>query len=110
MENIWFIAAAWMGMALIASFISIRIGISVALAEILLRVLGGNFLHFQSTSWIDFLTSFGSVLLIFLAGAEIDPASFWKDLGPSFALQLFFNLKSVERGIAKKVYFRQRSG
>ena len=86
MENIWFIAAAWMGMALIASFISIRIGISVALAEILLRVLGGNFLHFQSTSWIDFLTSFGSVLLTFLAGAEIDPASFRKHLGPSLAI------------------------
>ena len=35
LENIWFIAAVWMGLALIASLISIRIGISVALIEIL---------------------------------------------------------------------------
>jgi len=34
-DNIWLIAALWMGMALIASLISIRIGISVALIEIL---------------------------------------------------------------------------
>jgi Kef-type K+ transport system membrane component KefB len=86
MENIWFIAAAWMGMALIASFISIRIGISVALVEILLGVIGGNYLHFQTTPWIDFLASFGSVLLTFLAGAEIDPASFRKHLGPSLTM------------------------
>jgi len=31
MTNIWFIAALWMGTALLASLISIRIGISVAL-------------------------------------------------------------------------------
>ena len=42
LENIWFIAAAWMGLALIASLISIRIGISVALIEILVGVLAGN--------------------------------------------------------------------
>lgn len=86
MENIWFIAAAWMGMALIASFISIRIGISVALVEILLGVIGGNYLHFQTTPWIDFLASFGSILLTFLAGAEIDPASFRRHLKPSLAI------------------------
>ncbi len=86
MTNIWFIAALWMGTALLASLISIRIGISVALVEIFLGVLGGNYLHFQTTPWIDFLASFGSVLLTFLAGAEIDPASFRKHLGPSLAI------------------------
>ena len=34
-ENIWFIAAFWMGLALVASLVSIRLGISVALIEIL---------------------------------------------------------------------------
>lgn len=86
MTNIWFIAALWMGTALLASLISIRIGISVALVEIFLGVLGGNYLHFQTTPWIDFLASFGSVLLTFLAGAEIDPASFRKHLKPSLAI------------------------
>ena len=35
MDNIWFVAAAWMALALVASIISIRVGISVALIEIL---------------------------------------------------------------------------
>ena len=42
LENIWFIAAVWMGLALIASLISIRAGISVALVEILVGVVAGN--------------------------------------------------------------------
>jgi hypothetical protein len=33
--------------------------------------------------WIDFLATFDSGLLTFLAGAEIDPASFKKHLKPS---------------------------
>ena len=50
MDNVWFIAAAWMGMALVASVISIRLGISVALVEIAVGIIGGNFLHFQTTT------------------------------------------------------------
>ena len=42
LENIWFIAAFWMGLALLASLISIRLGISVALIEILVGVMVGN--------------------------------------------------------------------
>jgi len=86
MDNIWFIAALWMGAALIASFISIRLGISVALVEIFVGVIGGNYLGFHTTPWIDFFASFGSVLLTFLAGAEIDPASFRKHLKPSLLI------------------------
>jgi len=80
-HNVWFIAAAWMAVALLASLISIRIGISVALIEIFLGVIAGNFLHFQTTDWINFLATFGAGLLTFLAGAEIDPISLkthWK--------------------------------
>lgn len=86
MDNIWFIAALWMGAALIASFISIRLGISVALVEIFVGVIGGNYLGFHTTPWIDFFASFGSVLLTFLAGAEIDPVSFRKHLKPSLLI------------------------
>src|SRR5438105_1237309 len=86
LSNIWFIAAAWMGVALLASLISVRIGLSVALVEIFLGVIGGNYLGFHTTPWIDFLASFGSILLTFLAGAEIDPDSFRKHLVPSFAI------------------------
>jgi len=86
LENIWFIAAVWMAVALLASLISIRIGLSVALVEIFLGVIGGNYLGFHTTAWIDFLASFGSILLTFLAGAEIDPDSFRKHLKPSLAI------------------------
>ena len=72
MEQIWTVAALWIGMALLAALISIRLGISVALIEIGLGVAGGNLLDMQATVWINFLASAGSVLLTFLAGAEID--------------------------------------
>jgi len=76
LENIWFVAAIWMGLALIASLISIRVGVSVALIEILVGVIAGNFLGIhKTTEWINFLAMLGSGVLTFLAGAEIDPAS-----------------------------------
>jgi Kef-type K+ transport system membrane component KefB len=85
-ENVWFIATLWMAMALLASLISFRIGISVALVEIFVGVIGGNFLGFHTTPWIDFLAGFGSVLLTFLAGAEIEPESFRRHLKPSLLI------------------------
>lgn len=86
MDNIWLTASIWIALALAASLISIQIGLSVALAEIAVGVVGGNFLGLHSTPWTDFLASFGSVLLTFLAGAEIDPVSFRKHLKPSLVI------------------------
>ncbi|MEK7761504.1 MAG: cation:proton antiporter, partial [Nitrospirota bacterium] len=68
----WETAAIWMGMALLASLISVRIGVSVALVEICVGIAGGNAFGIQPTSWILSLAGFGSVVLTFLAGAEID--------------------------------------
>jgi len=73
--NVWFVAAAWMVLAFVASLVSIRTGISVALIEIGMGVIGGNFLGLQTSEWVNFLATFGAVLLTFLAGAEIDPDS-----------------------------------
>lgn len=86
MENVWFVASLWMALALAASLVSIRLGISVALAEIFFGILGGNFLGLHTTPWIDFLATFGSGLLTFLAGAEIDPESFRRHLRPSLVI------------------------
>jgi len=86
MENMWFVAAAWMGLALVASVISSRLAMSVALVEMFVGVIGDNFLRFHTTPWIDFLATFGSGLLTFLAGAEIDPESLRKHLNPSLAI------------------------
>jgi len=86
-ENIWFIAAIWMGLAFVASLISIRLGISVAIVEILIGVLAGNFLGIhRTTEWINFLAMLGSGVLTFLAGAEIDPVSLKANLKASFII------------------------
>jgi Kef-type K+ transport system membrane component KefB len=74
--------AIWVGMALIASFFSIKVGISVALVEILIGAIAGNIPgireHVQQTDYTTLLAGIGSVLLTFLAGAEIDPVSLKK--------------------------------
>ncbi|GER85266.1 hypothetical protein KTAU_39010 [Thermogemmatispora aurantia] len=85
-ENLWFIAAIWMALALLASLISIRPGLAVGLVEIVLGVIGGNSHLLYSTAWSDFLASLGSVLLAFLAGAEIEPTVFRRHLGPSLLI------------------------
>ena len=85
-SNVWLIAAAWMALALVASLISIRLGVSVALVEILIGVLAGNFLGLHSASWIDFLATFGSGLLTFLAGAEIEPVALKRHAKPALAI------------------------
>src|ERR1700689_3811348 len=74
--------AIWVGMALIAAFFSIKLGISVALIEILVGAIAGNIPgireHVQETDHPPLLARIGSVLLTFLAGAEIDPVSLKK--------------------------------
>jgi Kef-type K+ transport system membrane component KefB len=67
------IAAVWIGLALLSAVIAARVGIAVSLIEILVGVLVGNLFHLPSATWIDFLAGFGSGLLTFLAGAEIEP-------------------------------------
>src|SRR5260370_35035544 len=83
-QNVWFIATIWMALALSASLISIWAGISVALVEILVGVVAGNFLGVHATTdWINFLALLGSGVLTFLAGAEIDPRSLKTNLRAS---------------------------
>jgi len=83
--NVYFVAFVWVSMALAASVVSVRLGISVALVEILVGAVVGNLPHasryVQQTDFTNFLASLGSVMLTFLAGAEIDPVSLrrhWK--------------------------------
>jgi len=87
--NIWLTASLWVGLALIAAMISIRVGISVALVEIGVGVLAGNFLRLTPNDWVNFLAGFGSVLLTFLAGAEIDPEAFRANLKESLLIGFF---------------------
>lgn len=86
MDNVYLVAALWVGLALVASLISIRLAVSVALTEIGMGILGGNVLALHATPWVDFLASFGAVLLTFLAGAEIDPESLRRNLKMSLGI------------------------
>ena len=76
-------SALWLGLALLASIISIRIAISVALIEIMVGVVAGNTIGLQLNEWVNFLAGFGAILLTFLAGTEIDRASCASISGPA---------------------------
>jgi Kef-type K+ transport system membrane component KefB len=83
--NVYYVTAIWVGMALLASVVSIRIAVPAALVEIVAGALAGNLpgihQHVTQTDVITFLASAGSLVLTFLAGAEIDPVSLrnhWK--------------------------------
>jgi Kef-type K+ transport system membrane component KefB len=90
--NVYGVASIWIAMALAASLISIRIGVSVALVEIVVGVVVGNLPgvrdHVQQTEFTTFLATLGSVMLTFLAGAEIDPVSLRRHLRASLAIGL----------------------
>ena len=73
MGQVWLQSALWIGLALIASIISIRVAVSVALIEIMVGALAGNAIGLPLTEWVNFLAGFGAILLTFLAGTEIDP-------------------------------------
>ena len=73
MASVWLQSALWLGLALLASLISIRVAISVALIEIVVGAVDGNLIGLEITEWVNFLAGFGAILLTFLAGTEIDP-------------------------------------
>lgn len=74
MDNVWLASSLWIGLALVAAIISVRIAISVALVEIVVGAVAGNIVSLPLAPWVNFLAGFGAILLTFLAGAEIDPA------------------------------------
>ncbi|MCL5959768.1 MAG: cation:proton antiporter [Chloroflexi bacterium] len=58
-------------LVLLASLISLRVGLSVAIVEIAVGAVAGN-LGVKPEDWMLYLAGFGGVLLTFLAGTEID--------------------------------------
>jgi Kef-type K+ transport system membrane component KefB len=86
MANIWLASALWLGLALAASIISIRVATSVALIEIMVGALAGNIIGLDLTEWVNFLAGFGAILLTFLAGTEIDGRVVRKHFRSSMAI------------------------
>src|SRR5580692_3390644 len=92
MTEIWTLAALWLGLALLATLLSIWLRIATALSEIVVgtiaqlvigAMIGAAVLGTDQT-WVKFLSGTGAILLIFLAGAELDPVVFrerWKEAG-----------------------------
>lgn len=85
-ESIWITSALWIGLALLAALISIRIAVSVALVEIVAGAFGGNLLGLTPNDWVNYLAAVGSVVLTFLAGAEIDPAVIRRNLWSTLSI------------------------
>ena len=92
MDRVWFVAALWLFLALVAVVAAHWLKVSTALSEIVVGTLaqfaigawaGAGVLN-AKTEWITFLAGTGSIVLTFLAGAELDPEVFrakWKESG-----------------------------
>jgi Kef-type K+ transport system membrane component KefB len=81
-----YVAAVLAVVVLVASVFSVELGLSVAIIEIVAGAVVGNTLHLATPDWLVFLAGFGSVVLTFLAGAEVDPAHLRATLKPSLLI------------------------
>jgi len=83
------LAAVLAALVVIASMISVELGISVALLELGLGVFAGNLFNLDpNADWLVFIASFASIVLTFLAGAEVDPGYFRERFWASVSIGL----------------------
>jgi Kef-type K+ transport system membrane component KefB len=68
------LAACLAVIVLLASLVSVQLGVTVALVELTLGVAAGNLFGLETDQWLDFIAAFASIVLTFLAGMEVDPA------------------------------------
>ena len=86
MDNLWLASALWIGLALLASLISVWAAISVALIEIMVGAVAGNAIGLPLTPWVNYLAGFGAILLTFLAGTEVDAEVVRRNFGASVGI------------------------
>jgi Kef-type K+ transport system membrane component KefB len=83
------LAAILAGAVVLASMLSVQLGISVALLELAFGVFAGNAFGLDANQlWLTFVASFASIVLTFLAGAEVDPDDFRERLGAALVIGL----------------------
>jgi Kef-type K+ transport system membrane component KefB len=83
------LAAVLAAAVVLASVLSVELGISVALLELGLGVVAGNAFGLDpNADWLVFVAQFASIVLTFLAGAEVDPDDFRERFGASIAIGL----------------------
>lgn len=80
------LAALFVGLALVASMVSVELGVTVALLELSLGIVVGNVADVSSQEWLDLLAAFASIVLTFLAGMEVDPVYMRRRLGASLGI------------------------
>ena len=80
------LAAVLAAVVLVASMLSVELGVTVALVELTLGVVAGNAFDLHSQEWLDFIASFASIVLTFLPGMEVDPAYLRRKLGASVGI------------------------
>lgn len=80
------LAAALAVVVLVASIVSVELGITVALIELTLGIVVGNVFDLHSEQWLDLIASFASIVLTFLAGMEVDPSYMRRRLQASVGL------------------------
>ena len=71
---------------LVAAIVSVEFGISVAIIEIGLGVVGASLFGPRPTPWIDFIGSFAGIVLTFLAGAEVDRTLLRREWKPALVI------------------------
>ncbi len=76
------------GLIFIASFISLELGLSVAIIEIFCGAVFGSF-GFQPEAWMVYIAGLGGILLTFLAGTEIDTRLMRDKFKESFLIGTF---------------------
>src|SRR5471030_285114 len=80
----------WLGLALVATLVSIWLRVATALSEIVVGTIAQLFIGAlvgtsvlgADQTWIKFLSGTGAIVLTFLAGADLDPVVFrrnWKE-------------------------------
>src|SRR5947208_4144990 len=82
------VAAVLASTILLASTISVEIGLSVALIELVGGVVVGNTFHLDVPGWLAFLGSFAGMVLTFQAGAEVDVPQFRREWRASISIGL----------------------
>lgn len=80
------LAAVLVSLALVASMVSVEVGVTVALVELTLGVVAGNAFDLESQDWLTFVAAFASIVLTFLAGMEVDPAYMRRRYKASFGI------------------------
>jgi Kef-type K+ transport system membrane component KefB len=82
------IAAVLAATILLASTISVEIGLSVALIELVGGVIVGNAFDLAIPSWLAFIGTFAGIVLTFQAGAEVDVPQFRREWKASVSIGL----------------------